>query len=346
VALLFTWMSVDQARTELGIAEQGQITNRFNAAVQNLGSESIDVRLGGIYALQRIMRDSSRDQPAIVSILSAYVRQNAPVPAKGFDEVNEDDLFWGRASTRSDLQAVLTVLSDRSPEHDGYVSPDLSKSELRNAGLSGPFESTNLTDSDLRGASLSGDLRKADLSKANLASARLDEANLTGAWFQETNLQRAVLWGAKLTGATFTDADLREAQVSEGDPATNLSEANFFGADLSNALLDGANLTDAIFVEANLSRAELVGANMRGARLSAADKQLEDILGSVLDSTAHATLRGANLTKANLIKADLRGVDLRDANLTGADLRGAKLSGVKLAGAKTTGVRGLPQSLH
>ncbi|MGK5693245.1 hypothetical protein ACSNOJ_10120 [Streptomyces sp. URMC 128] len=51
VALLFTWMSVDQSRTELRIAEQGQITNRFTAAINNLGSNSEDVRLGGIYGL-------------------------------------------------------------------------------------------------------------------------------------------------------------------------------------------------------------------------------------------------------------------------------------------------------
>ncbi|MGW7045562.1 pentapeptide repeat-containing protein [Streptomyces avermitilis] len=346
VALLFTWMSVDQVRTELRIAEQGQITNRFNAAIQNLGSQSIDVRLGGIYALQRIMRDSARDQPAIVSVLSAYVRQNAPIPAKGFDKINENDLFWGRARARSDIQAVLTVLSDRSPEQDGGVSPDMSNSELRKAVLSGPFRRAILTDADLRGAHLFGDLRNADLSKANLNGAGLDKANLTRAWFQDTSLQRAVLWGAKLTGATFTGADLREAQVSEGSPATDLSRAKFFDADLRNAVLDGANLVDAIFIKTDLGRADLTGANLRGARLSAADKRLEVELGSVLESNAHASLREANLTKADLTDADLRGVDLRGADLSGADLRGAKLGGAKLAGATTTGVRGLPRSLR
>ena len=39
-------------------AEQGQFTDRYNAAITNLGSHSIEVRLGGIYALQRLMQDS------------------------------------------------------------------------------------------------------------------------------------------------------------------------------------------------------------------------------------------------------------------------------------------------
>ncbi|MGW7440875.1 hypothetical protein [Streptomyces sp. NPDC054849] len=48
-ALLFTWMQVGQASKELRSSKHGQITSRFNAAVGNLGSQSRDIRLGGIY---------------------------------------------------------------------------------------------------------------------------------------------------------------------------------------------------------------------------------------------------------------------------------------------------------
>jgi hypothetical protein len=44
-------------------------STRFNTAITNLGSSSIAVRLGGIYALQRLMQDSPRDQPAVVAVL-------------------------------------------------------------------------------------------------------------------------------------------------------------------------------------------------------------------------------------------------------------------------------------
>lgn len=40
------------------------------------------MRLGGIYALQRIMQDSVRDHSTVVSVLAAYVRQHAPSPVK------------------------------------------------------------------------------------------------------------------------------------------------------------------------------------------------------------------------------------------------------------------------
>ena len=64
--------------------EDGRITDRFSKAVEQLGarnsdgSKQIEPRLGGIYALERIARDSARDAWPIMEILSAYVRENAP----------------------------------------------------------------------------------------------------------------------------------------------------------------------------------------------------------------------------------------------------------------------------
>jgi hypothetical protein len=79
IALIFTYVSVNATNGQLQITEPGQITDRYNAAITNLGSPSVDVRLGGIYALQRIMQDSPRDQPAIIAVLCAFVRDRAKV---------------------------------------------------------------------------------------------------------------------------------------------------------------------------------------------------------------------------------------------------------------------------
>src|SRR6266481_5324226 len=77
IALIFAWLSINATNHQLQIAELGQITDRYNAPITNLGSPSIDVRLGGIYALQRIMQDSSLDQPTVVAVLCAFVRDHA-----------------------------------------------------------------------------------------------------------------------------------------------------------------------------------------------------------------------------------------------------------------------------
>ncbi|WP_449339638.1 hypothetical protein [Streptomyces chartreusis] len=68
--MAFTWQSIQQVNTEQTITREGQITDRYNAAVENLGHNSVEVRLDGIYALQRIMHDSHRDQPVVISVLA------------------------------------------------------------------------------------------------------------------------------------------------------------------------------------------------------------------------------------------------------------------------------------
>jgi hypothetical protein len=80
-----TWQQVqsgaEQVRVsqrQLEIGQEGQITERFTRAIDQLGSKSIDVRLGGIYALERIAKNSPQDQDAITDILSAYVRGHSP----------------------------------------------------------------------------------------------------------------------------------------------------------------------------------------------------------------------------------------------------------------------------
>ena len=58
----------------------GQITERFTRAIDQLGHPELDVRLGGIYALERIARDSQDDHPQVVEVLTAYVREHARWP--------------------------------------------------------------------------------------------------------------------------------------------------------------------------------------------------------------------------------------------------------------------------
>ena len=49
------------------LTEQGQITDRYTKAVEQLGSDKLDVRIGGIYALERIARDSATDHPTVMA---------------------------------------------------------------------------------------------------------------------------------------------------------------------------------------------------------------------------------------------------------------------------------------
>ena len=123
---------------------------------------------------------------------------------------------------------------------------------------------------------------------------------------EKANLSDADLWGFDLSDAGLSDA--------------NLKNANLWSADLSNANLSGTNL-----INANLSNANLRGVNLRDADLSGVNLSDADLRGATLRG---ATLRGANLINTNLSDADLKGANLSVANLSDANLRGADLWGV------------------
>ncbi|MFJ8469938.1 pentapeptide repeat-containing protein [Streptomyces swartbergensis] len=356
-ALLFTWQDVR-------IAEQGHITSRFNDAISNLGSTSLDVRFGGIYALERLMQDSARDQPRTISVLSAYVRQHARVPKSGFAKEDESLEEQDKIEPATDITAVMNVLADRTPDRDGRAQLDWTRADLRGLQLSAwtfkeaakiersgdvpdtrvPFSWAALGGADLRHAALGGvDLHNAILVDANLHDTFLQHSDLSHAVLEGANLNFAHLAETDLTGADLNWANLREVDASSG--GNNFTNATLVGADMTRAGLDGANLTNAKLVEANLTGAQLIGANLHGAKLSTADKALKDEFGP-FEKDANANLADADLEGADLTNADLRGVDFSRANLMYADLTGAKLTGVKLTGAKLHGVRGLPPSLR
>ncbi|MFD3994307.1 pentapeptide repeat-containing protein [Streptomyces sp. NPDC058583] len=313
-ALLFTWLQVSQSGKELRIIEDQQITTRFNAAIGNLASASLDVRLGGIYALERIMKDSAADQPTIVSVLSAYVRQHAPLPRK--------------TPPTADVRVAMDVLVRRRPERDGGLTLDLSRADLRGwevgAGTGPAAGHIRLHGADLSGA----DLSNAILSEADLGQADLEATNLEGADLSQSNLVEAYLYHARLTGTQFIKADLTAATLCAPDvPCGEMNGTDFSGADLSGA--------------------SLFHADLRKAHLCDREHFIQGPEQEEAETIGCARLSEANLTSADLRGADLRGVDLSEAvldgaDLSGADLTGANLTGTSFEGAVTTGTKGLP----
>ena len=236
IALVFAYLSIRATNDQLQIAEQGLITDRYNAAITNLGSASTDVQLGGIYACpQRLMQDSPRDQPTIVAVLCAFVRDHAPETAAGGNPNGPP----------TDIQAALTVVTTRNTANDSSTTlVDLSDTQLTGARLS----HADLSDADLSHADLSdADLSHADLSDADLFIAHLNDADLTGADLAGAGLSAAALNGAALDGAHLT------------------------GADLTGTFLDGADLTGANFTRATLTCADFTGAKLTGTNLTGTD---------------------------------------------------------------------------
>jgi Pentapeptide repeats (8 copies) len=253
-ALLTFWLNSRVYRITaqtLEVTEQGQITERYTRAIEQLGQTELAVRLGGIYALERIARDSEWDHPTVMEVLSAFVREesrkhSAPRARREMaqEAANTDTPVpesEGAARPAADIQAAVTVLG-RLPH----------RSKLPRAILS---------EARLPGAMLAGDLSGALLDGADLSHAALMNSNLSGAVLIRSNLSGALLDGADLSGAQLHGADLSDTTAYFGAP--NLSGAELSWANLSRARLHGADLSGAEFYEVNLSDAILDGADLR-----------------------------------------------------------------------------------
>jgi uncharacterized protein YjbI with pentapeptide repeats len=324
--------ALDQARL---------ITERFTRAVDQLGSDKLDVRLGGIYALERIARDSRDDHPQVMEVLTAYVREHVPwrpqrtanedahtlaAPIKAIRDQSpqpkpsrltqsrdhhgpdgnardhEDEGDTELSPPPTDVQAAVTVLGRRDASHDRHGVPlDLGHTNLRRVTLSG----SNLAGASLRGTNLdAAALRRTNLQDADLARANLQDADLADADLKNANLRGANLRRARLK------ADLRGAVLTDA----NLRGACLTDGDLSDAILGGADLEDALLNGTNLNGADLAGANLK-----------------------RANLRGANLQGTDLAWANLRGADLSEANLRNANLDHAYLPPALLPHSKSPG---------
>jgi hypothetical protein len=203
--------SIQASREQHQLDQQGQITERFTRAIDQLGHEGLDVRLGGIYALERLTNDSPRDQAAVAEVLSAFVRGHAPWPPTRRDQPPADaplDAVRPLREWAPDVQAALTVLGRCERPRGGPRRLDLTSTDLRHALLG----DANLQLSDMSGGRLQG----ADLYGAQLQGAKLVGASLQGAYLVDAQLQDAILEAPELPGVELEDAKLDGAQCSNG----------------------------------------------------------------------------------------------------------------------------------
>ncbi len=208
---------------------------------------NIEVRLGAIYALERISQDSERDHIAVMETLCAYVRENAS--AAGCEDFSEYEFrVSGTLPTNNtistDIQTILRVLGRRKDErifyelnhkNGGMFRLDLSNANLRGADLRYcNFNYARFSNSRLEGSTLYGtnfdnahfwkaSLDIADLRKTSLNKADLIEVKIRGARFKETNLH---LTNISLADFSFCD-DLTTNDLDEtfGCSGTVLPEA-------------------------------------------------------------------------------------------------------------------------
>lgn len=246
-ALIMNWRTQRAATMVVASASMvGPMTDRWKHAVHMLAggvdSEeiSVEARLGAIYALEQIARDSATYRAPVMELLAAYVRVHSQ---KGMASLEPSP----------EIQSILTVLG-RS-RADGL---DLRRTALWGADL----DDAVLTEANFGQARLRG----ASLARARLPRSKFRASNLTDASLAGADLAQSVFTGACLKGVDLTGAVLRGADLT----GTDLTRANLQGANLREAILTGATLTGALLDSADLTGATLDGVDLSGAILGPA----------------------------------------------------------------------------
>lgn len=220
--------------------EEGQVTERFTRAIDQLGNkDSMEVRLGGIYALDSIGKDSPKYRLQIIEVLTAYIRNNAgnkDVPESEADSNKKQEV----RELNTDIKAIFSILYNENGWPMEFKKQDNLRYDFRHSDFSYrnmermPLNNCQLLEANFCKASL----QRVNLQVALLAGADLRGTDLRWANLQEAVFRQAILQGASLMDANFQETDFRWANLQEA----NLQRSHLQGADLQGTDLRGTDL--------------------------------------------------------------------------------------------------------
>ncbi|MEU4767430.1 pentapeptide repeat-containing protein [Actinosynnema sp. NPDC023794] len=210
------------ADTRYDSAEK-RITELQTRAVDQLGSDKAAVRLGGLYALERLAQSSPEHRQAIVNVVCAYLRMPAPLATgtNGHQSPRQRRVVAGRP--RMGTAASMRNQNIGEEWHVRQAFQQVLKSHLQN-----PREKK----SEQSGG---GDTAFWTGIRVDLSGAVLLDFDLAGCRVTEAIFSRATFLGqARFVGINITDRALF-------DTATFTGEANFAHATFThNVFFDNA----------------------------------------------------------------------------------------------------------
>ncbi|MEV0717560.1 pentapeptide repeat-containing protein [Asanoa sp. NPDC050611] len=173
----------EQTRIAEYDATERRVTDLFTKAVDLLGSDKAAVRLGGLYALERLAQDNISQRQTVVAVVCAYLRmsdEDESVEAPQPKAANHED------EVRRSAQRLLTRHL-RADAPDGFwpeVRLDLADTRLVDFDASG----CTLIDADFTGAQFFGITRftnartegRLTLARATLDTVTFDNLTTTG----------------------------------------------------------------------------------------------------------------------------------------------------------------------
>lgn len=213
------------------LTEDKNVTDRFVKAAEMLADKDrLAVRLAGIYALERIARDSPEDHWTVMQLLISFIEDRAKESGK--PEFLAKDLtvalsVIGKRNIKNDLKLVIGT------EHQSIARLLFSFAHLRLAMLASlNFDRASFAYIDLSRSQLSQiSFKDASFGFCPISKTQFTEGALSGAVLKECNLSGSKFVGTKVNRVRFLKCDLKASVFTDVD----LSETVFDGSDLSGA---------------------------------------------------------------------------------------------------------------
>lgn len=343
--LLLAAKRTKTAQETARISLDGQITDRYSKAVEQLGSENVTVRIGGLYALKRIAEDSlDHDFPTVLDVLTHFIRFPTPYHSA------QKELSSGEEFRKAD--ANKTIPNDILKIPDILTAIRISTALLKRVHdsrsapyldfCSGKFSYMDMSDADFSHTNISlSQFCFAILDQADFQHARAMKVNLRGAHATRARLND-VDFGTK---SIFNDAQLKFTLFSE----SKLSHAQFINSNLKHVEFDDAILTNSSFENCKMEGGTFVGAKMNwsyfkkaeltGARFDGANLRNSTFIEAELFAPAFkdADLHGAIFARSHLIRPEYTRADLSESKFMDAIIDGGTFADADLTSADFTG---------
>ncbi|THC44787.1 pentapeptide repeat-containing protein [Streptomyces sp. A1499] len=221
-------------------------TERFTAAVTQLGSESAAVRLGGVHALAGLADDAPTAllRQTCIDVLCAYLR--LPYTAKADLPPDDTDAMHAYLALREVRHTIIRLIRDRTAVGPQKTHISWQGHDFDFTGV--VFDGGDFSDAQFTGGTVSFDEAEFSAGMVKFTGAHFSGARVSfnGARFSDgyvsfydahfsggtVSFTRAVFAGA---GVLFAQAQLSGATVYFNDAQFSGGRINFLGAQFSDA---------------------------------------------------------------------------------------------------------------
>ncbi|MEM1218713.1 MAG: pentapeptide repeat-containing protein, partial [Bacteroidota bacterium] len=251
--LVFNYRRSAAMEKTVKISEAGQVTDRFAKAIELLGNDSIESKIGAIYALEKIAKDSYSYHWNIMEILAAFIRSNSPTEAYRSNGVNYD-YFKEAVTSALIVIARRNILLDEKGKKLDISKVSLSglkidKGDFTNLNFSFcdiyqvSFQSCNFMDMTFRNCDLStcrfsgSTFKNSTFSGVGMRFCRMDKVVYEDVSFLDIFIESTIIKQATFIRPEFVDSTL---QLS----LNSLKNMKMVSPSIENSYLRGKRISE------------------------------------------------------------------------------------------------------